>query len=619
MSTMHKNVCAENTKFRKGKFMKKLIAILVAVCMCFSLCMILTACSNQANDKESDKESDKETNQVSHEHVYKTEWEYDDTYHWHACEGEDCTAVSDKAEHTWDDGVITTEATAEADGVKIFTCTVCGKTKTETVGYVPDEEDKSGYSVFYTGVGDDVIYLVQQNKDGLPVAVYFDDAIYGERESYDDRELKFSIAYNDDGLISSITREGYRYYEFTYDESSRYGYGVEYRADAKIKVETGRSIAILYSENKNIAQINAYEATGALTQYSFNESGQLVRIIEDYEVATYAYDEYGRMIRCTVFNLSRDSSSVMEFSYSGSDTLPTTYKYIRENKLEYDANLTYDADGHVLTAKLSFYDEDGVPEYIQECISRYDDSGRLIAYDSEYVRVEEYEIKTYTELTYDDGGKLIKAVDFNKDGDNKLIDQTEQYEYDERGNCIREIRKYYGTDGQIETEDHVTFTYNADNMCTSEIDGNGYGYRYTYDDNGLMISEVYVYEGEERTPYTYQWIFDENDRLIKQTEIYNDLIDFSLNYKKYSYDADGRLISYSDSDRNRDYTFTRDLYARITEIAEAVSDKQGFVQRSTTYTYSESGELIAASLFKWDSGIGEYVTVVYNYTEIGVE
>ena len=39
--------------------------------------------------------------------------------------------------HSWDKGVITTEPTAEKPGVKTFTCTVCGDTRTEAVAYQP--------------------------------------------------------------------------------------------------------------------------------------------------------------------------------------------------------------------------------------------------------------------------------------------------------------------------------------------------------------------------------------------------------------------------------------------------------------------------------------------------
>ena len=36
-------------------------------------------------------------------------------------------------EHTWDDGVVTTEPTVDSEGVKTYTCSVCGETKTEAI------------------------------------------------------------------------------------------------------------------------------------------------------------------------------------------------------------------------------------------------------------------------------------------------------------------------------------------------------------------------------------------------------------------------------------------------------------------------------------------------------
>ena len=42
-------------------------------------------------------------------------------------------AVAKLTQHTWNDGVITTAPTHTSEGVKTFTCTVCGETKTEAV------------------------------------------------------------------------------------------------------------------------------------------------------------------------------------------------------------------------------------------------------------------------------------------------------------------------------------------------------------------------------------------------------------------------------------------------------------------------------------------------------
>ncbi|MBQ8830059.1 MAG: LPXTG cell wall anchor domain-containing protein, partial [Oscillospiraceae bacterium] len=46
--------------------------------------------------------------------------------------------------HTWDEGVVTTEPTTDAEGEKIYTCSVCDETKVEPVDKLTppaDEED----------------------------------------------------------------------------------------------------------------------------------------------------------------------------------------------------------------------------------------------------------------------------------------------------------------------------------------------------------------------------------------------------------------------------------------------------------------------------------------------
>ena len=68
-----------------------------------------------------------------HEHGFSEEWTHDETGHWHACTGENCEEKGEFAAHTWNAGEITTPATFTSDGVKTYTCTVCEKTKTETV------------------------------------------------------------------------------------------------------------------------------------------------------------------------------------------------------------------------------------------------------------------------------------------------------------------------------------------------------------------------------------------------------------------------------------------------------------------------------------------------------
>ena len=105
--------------------MKKFLSIILAALMVASF----AAC--EKNETPND-----ESNTEAHEHSYNTEWSKDNTHHWYTCKGEDCKEISSKAEHTWDDGKITTPATAQADGVKTYNCTACGQTKTETVKFI---------------------------------------------------------------------------------------------------------------------------------------------------------------------------------------------------------------------------------------------------------------------------------------------------------------------------------------------------------------------------------------------------------------------------------------------------------------------------------------------------
>jgi hypothetical protein len=49
------------------------------------------------------------------------------------CDKAENKAIDKLADHEWDDGVVTTEPTVDAEGEKTFTCSDCGAKKTEKV------------------------------------------------------------------------------------------------------------------------------------------------------------------------------------------------------------------------------------------------------------------------------------------------------------------------------------------------------------------------------------------------------------------------------------------------------------------------------------------------------
>ena len=79
----------------------------------------------------------------SNAHKYKTTWSKDATSHWHEC-AYNSKHITGKANHKWDSGKITKNATTSATGVKTYTCTVCKATKTETIDKLPETSYSKG-------------------------------------------------------------------------------------------------------------------------------------------------------------------------------------------------------------------------------------------------------------------------------------------------------------------------------------------------------------------------------------------------------------------------------------------------------------------------------------------
>ena len=66
-------------------------------------------------------------------HTPSAEWSYDSENHWKICTDEGCNEKLELAAHTFDNGVVTTEPTENSEGVKTYTCEICGYKKTESI------------------------------------------------------------------------------------------------------------------------------------------------------------------------------------------------------------------------------------------------------------------------------------------------------------------------------------------------------------------------------------------------------------------------------------------------------------------------------------------------------
>lgn len=81
-------------------------------------------------------------------HDYSSDWTIDTaavcetvgskSHHCTRCDSKkDITEIPASGKHTWNNGVITKPATIAEEGIKTYTCTVCGVTRTETIAKLP--------------------------------------------------------------------------------------------------------------------------------------------------------------------------------------------------------------------------------------------------------------------------------------------------------------------------------------------------------------------------------------------------------------------------------------------------------------------------------------------------
>ena len=66
-------------------------------------------------------------------HTFSEDWTTTEDEHWHDATCVHTELTQDRGKHEWNDGEVTTDSTCIEDGVRTFTCKVCGYIKTENI------------------------------------------------------------------------------------------------------------------------------------------------------------------------------------------------------------------------------------------------------------------------------------------------------------------------------------------------------------------------------------------------------------------------------------------------------------------------------------------------------
>lgn len=129
--------------------MTKRHSYLFLVVLVLAMLSFLVACDNKSTPP--------------HEHTFADKLIHNETHHWYPATCEHTDEVKDKAKHIWDAGVETTPAGYGVEGEKTYTCTACGRTRTESIAPIPPMT--TGSIKFADG------YTLDKTYDNEPISI----------------------------------------------------------------------------------------------------------------------------------------------------------------------------------------------------------------------------------------------------------------------------------------------------------------------------------------------------------------------------------------------------------------------------------------------------------------
>ena len=331
------------------------------------------------------------------------------------------------------------------------------------------------------------------------------------------------------------------------------------------------------SQGNNLREIH-YQSGGSISServYSYDDAGNCIKIIdtsyyedgheEGYEIE-FTYDTSGKCIK-NVERRKRDSGEDVD-----------EYEYL-ENK-EIRRFTSYDMNGNI---EHYFEEETRLEHDVQgNVIRKLDGDGNIVLWDEDI---------------YDDEGKVIESIYFERSAMNYQDDRTE-YIYDSNGYLIKEIQTSRNWDGTLWYINNIEYTNDDDGKVMKEILVTS-TYSYTeggsesvndtrteveYNSEGVLIKRVsYDINGEMDSLYEY----DDYGNLTKEVHSNRDGMSYLTGEFKYEYDEYGNVLkvtTYDDGEMSgyREYGYENiEEYAKKREMYKAILDNALTEQKNT--------------------------------------
>ena len=286
---------------------RKMLLVALALVCALTCAFGLVACDNSNNDNggTGNNGSNGGDNKPSHTHTYSTTWTRNETHHWHNCTIAGCDEVSDKAEHVWDSGEVTEEPTCTTAGAKIYTCTVCDKTKTEEItatGHVFSEEwakddTHHWHNCTITGCEEKDGYAEHDFTNG-------DCGVCGKKPAT--KELEYTL--NVDGKSYTVT-------------------GIsQYVADIVIAAEyNGKPVTgidnFAFEENTAIKSVYIPDSVTTIGDYAFYGCSSLTSVTIGNSVTTIGGSAFSGCSALTSITIPDSVTSIGNYAFDGCSSL----------------------------------------------------------------------------------------------------------------------------------------------------------------------------------------------------------------------------------------------------------------------------------------------------------
>ncbi len=406
--------------------------------------------------------------------------------------------------------------------------------------------------------------LSGQHRDGDAEAVTYAYGAGGQVMSTDAAQDVTTVLYNEFGQPGQVIDPLGHSVQLQYDSShnivlvsapggTTYSFSYDARGNLVRQVDPlGNVITQSYDPQFNQV-LRSTDARGNTTNYSYDSNGSLLAVTyPDGSKHQFSYDPLGNLIESM-----NDRNDAIDYRYNANGQL-TRKDFADGSHVDYG----YDAHGNPVSAT----DATGTT------VLQYDSADRLM-------RIT-YPSGRFLQFTYDSGGRRSRSVDQDS--------FTVNYQYDSVG---RLAGLTDGSGARI-----VTYTYDAAGRLMRKDLGNGTYTTYDYDRAGEILHLTnYAPGGSANSQYDYTY-----DALGQVSTMSTGGVTTT-----YRYDADGRLVSVSDTtglsiqytydqagnrvSQNANGVVTTYVVNNLNQYTSATKAGTG----TTMYSYDPDGNLIS--------------------------